>query len=228
MCAVAIGLCLSFAHLPAQTAKPAESTFRVGLKTIAVPAPSTELNETGPDYRVLLDNLTPTNNRLVAAFLLPDELKALQTSTTHLSRYALVQVPRRAEFADVGTDLFKDVLDSLAKQFDAELTGSLKDQQDEINRRLKAMGQGSTSVTLDKPVMLGSFYSKPDATCYGAIMPVQVNDKTTRMVMAMGVVRVQERILFLYLYAPYVDETTVTWARTTSEHWADATLAANK
>jgi hypothetical protein len=38
----------------------------------------------------------------------------------------------------------------------------------------------------------------------------------------------QNKILFLYLYRTYKDESTVQWIRTTSEQWADAVLAANK
>jgi hypothetical protein len=212
----------------AQTARPADTTFRVGLKSINIPAPSSGLVETGSDYRVIAEPFAPVNNRLVAAFLLPEELKALQTAKTSFSRYALVEVPRRAEFADVTPELFKEVVDGMAPQFGASLDATVKDQQEEINRKLKALSMDSTTVTFDKPVMLGSFFSKPDAYGFGAIMPIGVNGKTTKIVMVLSVLRVQDRVLFTYFYAPYTDESSVTSARTVSEKWADNILAANK
>jgi hypothetical protein len=222
-------LVLDTLHTHAQTSNFTEaSTFRVGLKSIALPAPSTELVETGSDYRVILDTLTPTTNRLVAAFLLSEEFKAIQTGPTPLSRYALVEVPRGAEFATISPELFRQIATSIGQEFGGSLDATLKEQQDEINRRLNALGARSTTVTLDKPMMLGSFFSKPDAVGFGGILPIDVSGKKDTKVMGMSLVRTQERVLALYLYTSYIDNESVNWVRATSEKWADAILAANK
>lgn len=202
--------------------------FRVGLKSITISAPSTELVETGSDYRVILDALTPAVNRLVAAFLLPEDLKAIQNGPAILSRYALVEVPRGAEFANITPEIFKQIAANVGQEFGASLDATVKDQQDEINRRLKALGASSTTLTLDKPMMFGSFFSKPDAFGFGGIMPIELNGRKNKVVMVVSVVRIQDRVLSLYLYNSYVDLESVNWARTTSEKWADAILAANK
>jgi hypothetical protein len=211
-----------------QTALPAESTFRVGLKTITIPSPSADLIEPGPDYRVLLEPFAPTNNRLVTGFLTADEFTKIRTSpSVSLTRYALVEAPRRAEFADITPEFFKQIDAGMAAQFGATINDTLRDQQDEINRRLKALGQDKT-VTLDKPLMLGSFFSKPGASSYGQIMPITIGQDSKRVAMGVTLVRVRERILFLFLYNLYEDENSVKWIRTTSEQWADAVLAANR
>ena len=77
-------------------------TYRAGLKNSSpIPAPTSDLVEAGPDYRVLAEPLVPTNNRLVAAFLQPADLDTLRSGTAaELGRYALVEIPRRAEFAE--------------------------------------------------------------------------------------------------------------------------------
>ncbi|HEY2860603.1 MAG TPA: hypothetical protein VGJ21_19445 [Terracidiphilus sp.] len=228
---VLLASALSFAVAPlqAQDAKPADTTFRVGLKDIAIPVISSEFVETGPDYRVLLEPLAPTSNRLVAAFVTPDDLKKLLTSaSTNLTRYALVEVPRRAEFTDVTPELFKQVDESFGAQLGAQTEATTKDSQDELNRRLKALGGGSTSITLDKPLMLGTLFAKPDAGGYGEILPLAVNGATIKMAAGVTILRVRQRILFIYLYAPYKDETSVDWIRATGEKWVDAILAANK
>ncbi len=96
-----------------QTPQPTP-TYRTGLKSIAIPSPNTELVETGPDYRVLLELLAPNQNRLIAGFLLSDELKLLTTSKTSLSRYALAETSRSAEFATVTPEIFKQLTDAMS------------------------------------------------------------------------------------------------------------------
>lgn len=231
LCASLIALLAGSPSLRAQNAAPQSitPTYRVGTQSIAFPAPTPDLHETASDYRVLLEFLAPSNNRLVAAFVLPDELKVLQAGNVpNLSTYALVEVPRRAEFSDINSDLFKQIVDTLSTQFGATVESSLKGQQDALNERLKALNSGAATVTLDKPVQLGSFFSRPDEAGFGMIISVAAKGTPTNLVMGMAVVRVHDRILMAYLYTEYKDAATVQWTRTTTEHWADAILAANK
>ena len=88
-----------------------------------------------------------------------------------------------------------------------------------------------SEITLDeaRAVQLGTLFSKPDASAVGMIMPVSFGGKTKKMVMGMIVIHVlQSRVLFIYTYAEYKDESSVQWIRNTDEHWADAILQANK
>ena len=204
-------------------------SYRAGLKDFSIPAPSSALVEAGADYRVLMEPLAPVNNRLVAAFLETADLDAIRSGAkAPLNRYALVEIPRRAEFTEVSPEQFKQVADNIAAQFGASFDSSLKDEQDEINRRLKALNSSSATVTLDKPLQLGTLFNKPDAAAYGMIMPISSEGKTKKMVMGMVVLRVQSRVLFAYTYTEYKDESSVQWIRTTDESWADSILAANK
>ncbi|MFP5237147.1 MAG: hypothetical protein ACLGSD_14700 [Acidobacteriota bacterium] len=210
--------------LAAQSAPP---TYRAGLKSIAIPAPS-DLVEPGSDYRVLLEPLAPINNRLVAAFVQKSDLDAIRSgSAPALTRYALVEIPRRAEFANVSPELFKQITDGMAQQFGAEVNSTLKQQQDEVNRRIQALSSGASSVTLEKPVQLGTLFCKPNSCAFGLIMPVTTKGTTTRMLMAVVVMRVQERVLFGYLYTEFKDQDSVKWVSATEEQWADAMLKAN-
>ena len=127
----------------AQTAVPASAkvqepqTFRVGLKSIAIPSPSSDMNEIGSDYRVVLETFAPATNRLVAAFNRPEDLhQILSGGTAPLPRYALVEVPRGAEFVDVDSAAFKTVADSVAKEFGANLEADLKKGEDDLNHNL--------------------------------------------------------------------------------------------
>lgn len=219
-------LLLFIAQAPAQTS-PVE--FRVGLQSINIPRPDSELVEAGPDYRSLAEPLAPASNRLVAAFLLPADLKTTESrgALASLTRYALVESPRRAEFTDITPALFKQVNDGINGQFGATLADKVADQQKEIDQKLKALTSQPTSIKLEKPVMLGSHFSKPDAVGYSAIMPLSVNGTTRSLAMGMAVIRVHQRLLFLYAYAPYLNQDSVTSVQTITERWSTAILKAN-
>lgn len=219
------GAVMALAQTPEAT-----PTYRVGLKSVAIPPPSSDLPETGSDYRVLLELMAPNQNRLIAAFLIPDELKALTTSKTSTSftRYALAETSRRGEFATMTPELFKQVTDSMGQQFGATMNSTLKDQEDEANRKLKVYNDSAPKVTLDQPYMLGTLFSKPNASGFGMIMQGTVNGNSKRMAVGVSIVRVQERVLYLYLFNSSDDEESIRWIRAATENWVNAVLKANQ
>ncbi len=204
-------------------------TYRVGLKSIAIPSPSKDLSEIGSDYRVVLETLAPATNRLVAAFNRPEDLnQILAGGNAPLPRYALVEIPRRVEFVEVDSATFKTVADSVAKEFGANIEADVKSAQDDLNRKLKELNSNSAAVAIGKPLPLGILFSKPDAAGFAMVESVSGQGPETKIAMAIVVLRAQNRVLFLYLYSIYKDETTVQWLRNTSEQWADAILKANQ
>lgn len=226
-----MGLTYANAQDPAaaSTKTSAPPTYRAGKKSFVIPPPTSDLNEIGSDYRVLLETFVPSSNRLIAGFVLQDELPGLLSGEKKsLSRYAMVQVPRQAEFVDVDPENFKTVAASVAEQFNTNLDTATKGQEEDLNRRLKAMNADAAAITFDKPVPLGSLFSKPDAYGFGLMVPVAAKGVTLKVAMGLTVLRVQNRILFIYLYSAYKDEDTVHWLQKTSEQWTDAILAANK
>jgi hypothetical protein len=215
--------------LRSQTAPIPAGIYRAGLKNIVIPPPTPGLPETGADYRVVMENTVPENNRLVAAFVQPDALNAIRAGASPaLVQYALVEVPRRAEFTDITPDVFRQITGSVARQFGGDLSETMKDQQDALNRRLQSMTADPSAVTLEKPLQLGAFLSRPDACAFAMIMPISAHGNSARMAAGLIVVRVQNRVLFLYLYFNYKDESSVEWVRATSTEWADAVLKANQ
>lgn len=231
-------LCLSLSLVSFLTAAPVKAqakdsetqTYRSGLKSIAIPPPTSDLNEVGSDYRVLFETLAPDTNRLIAAFVLDDEAANLRAGVAKgVSRYGLVETLRRAEFTEVDAASFKQVSDALAKQYGTGQGGSLdlKTDLDELNHKRKAVG-ATTELTIDKPVQLGAFFSKPDAYCFGMLAVVSDGGSSRKMVSGVTTLRVQNRLLYAYVYAPYTGEDSVQWVRKTSEQWTDAILKANQ
>lgn len=224
--------CLSIsAPVIAQVQSSQIPTYRSGLKSIAIPPPTSDLNEVGSDYRVLFEPFVPDTNRLIAAYMLDGDAAKFRAGVAiGASRHALVETLRRAEFAEMDAASFKEVSAALAKQYGTSQDSSqtdVKTQQDELNHKLKAIG-AATEVTLDKPVQLGAFFSKPDAYCFGVIGPVSGGGSSAKMISSVITLRVQNRLLYAYVYAPYSGDDSVRWVRDTSEQWADAILKANQ
>jgi hypothetical protein len=211
-------------------AKPLEpQSYRSGLKSIVIPPPTADLSELGPDYRVLMESTVPDTNRLLAAFLSAEDSANLRSGISKGAyRYALVENLRRAEFIDIDADAFKQVSDSIAKQFGVDLNASMKDYEEELNHKLKAMRGVDTTMTLDKPMQLGVFFLKTNACSFGLIQQISAAGSSVKMVAGITFLRVQNRLIYAYVYSAYRDEDSVQWVRKTSEQWADAILKANQ
>jgi hypothetical protein len=201
---------------------------RVGAVPIVIPSPANELVEPGPDYRVVFETFAPVNNRLVAAFVPQNTIDAIpKGNAPPLDKYALIEVARKTEFSETDSASFQLLAEALRKQFGGDISQSAGKGQEEVNHNLKAMGS-SASVTIDKPVSLGTFFSMTNAIGVGSITSYNLNGVTTRRASCLAFLHVRGRILSLFMYAIYKDEGTVQWVKTTSEQWAGAILKANE
>jgi hypothetical protein len=212
-------------------AAPAQCpSFEAGGTSIVLPSPIREMREVGTDYRPFMGTFVPSCNRLVAAYLLKTDLMKLAQKPDNflLSRYAMVEVPRQAEDRDCSASDFKEVTAGAEEQFGKIIDSSMKDAEEEFSRRMKSLNLNELSLTLGKPVQLGCLFSKPDAYGFGLIVPLSMAGTCTKMAMGGALIRVKQRLLFVYLYAEYENEETVKWLRKATEGWADAILKANQ
>lgn len=215
------------AAAPAAGTAPA-ATFRVGGESIAIPSPTGDMVEIGGDHRVLFDVVVPDMNRLVAAFLLEKDAAQLQSTNNSgpLSPYALVEVLRQGEFAQIDASDFKTLSGQMGQQLGSMVDSSVKETQEEFDRRMKAMNLDN-KISYGQPVMLGTLFSQTDAIGFGMLAPVTMNGASLKMVVGVILLRVKSHVLFAYFYVAYKDGKTTDWVRTTSQQWSDAILAAN-
>ena len=209
---------------------PAIQSYAAGGTPIAIPPPSTDLIEAGND-RGLMELVCPPNNRLIACFLPPSDLASLKAGPQDdkiIARYGLVEVPRRGEYQDCSASDFKGLSDGIKEQFGSIIGSSIKESEDIFNRRMKDLDVNDAQISLGKPLQLGCFFSKEDACGFGMVTSVAMSGTTAKMGAAVVLVRVKDRVLFVYFYAEYKNEDTIKSLRTTSEKWADAILKANK
>ena len=204
--------------------------FKAGGTPIVIPAPTGDMVEVGYDNREFMEIFVPTSNRLLAAFVLTNELPRLFSAGDDLvmSKYATVQVPRRFEYMDCEESDFKEVTDGAKAELGDIINSSTKEAEEEFNRRMESLDLEEATVSLGQPIQLGCIFAKPDAYGFGMILPVSMGGKTTNIGAGVALVRAKKRLLFAYLYAEYKNEETVKWLRKTTEEWADAILEANK
>lgn len=190
-----------------------------GTVAITIPAPSAEFVEVGPDNRSVLDVLVPGTNRLLCAFVKPDDLARLNVRDPKLKfdRYMLVEVYRRFETTELTPSQFQELKESLNTQFDVKVGATVGDMEAELNRKLKEAGGGS--VSLGKPMPLGAFFVQDSAAAYGMLAPVSAKDKTVNMVVSTVFLNINKRLIYIYIYSVYDGEPSVQWVKKTSEEW---------
>jgi len=208
---------------------PAQS-YKAGGIAVAIPSPATNMTDVGFGNRKFMEVFVPPDNRLIAGFLLTNDLPKLGKTSdgSILSKYAIVEVARHMEYMDCSSSDFGKLTAAMKKQFGDVVNSTTKKVEEEFNRRMKSLDLNKLTVKLEKPVQLGCLFSKQDAYGFGMIMFVSSGGTATKMGVGSALVRVKQRVLFLYLYAEYKNEDTVKWLRRATEDWADAVLKANK
>ena len=212
----------------ARATAPARS-FKAGGIPILIPPPTTSMSEVGYDNREFMEVFVPSTNRLIAAFVQTEDLPSLTSKSIQLrlSRYAMVQVPRRGEYIECGASDFRELTEGAKKRFGDLMKRSMEEADDEFNHRMKALDLDDATMSLGKPVQLGCLFSRRDAYSFGMVTPLSMGGLKTKMAMSVILMRVRERLLFAYLYAEYENEDTVLWLRDATEDWANSILRAN-
>ena len=202
---------------------------KAGGVALALPGPPGDFAEAAYKLRTtFFEVLVPSTNRLLTAYAPAQSLIELngRKAPVELDTYAMVEVPRQAEYSDCTPEIFEQILKTLGPsmgKFDGKNVGAL---EEEINLRLKSLG--TTSVELGRPEMLGGIFQKTNASGFAMLMAFKQDDHSTTMATGVAMLRVKQRLIFAYLYRKYESPDAVTWVRKNLEPWVDAILANNK
>lgn len=217
---------------PATNALVSTIDVSVGGISIKMPAPEAEFVEVGSDNRDLMRLFVPTQNRLVCGYVLTNELIHLikRDADLQLDRYILVEVPLRGEQLDISADDFAQMISEAKETFgDKSGTGfglTFDEANDEIKRRLKSLDV-EDSISLGKPVQLGTLFSMKDACSFAMILPVNINNKTVKMGGGLMLLRAKSHILYIYVYSEYTGDETIKYLGRLTEKWARQILDSN-
>ena len=233
-CLALIFTCAAASAQPAT--QPAEKPLgvKIGVTEITIPAPHgfVHMSKAPSQIQSSFEMMTPQTNRFLGGFLLPSATVIPESGVTPpLDQYMLVQTLRAIEGIDVSAEDFKMVKDELARSQDQMFA----QKKEEFNERLKALaakGEVGADIQLGEPVMLGTFVNKDDALSSLMVVAVSAEDGTGKTVeravaCGMSLVRVKDKIVYLYVYRHYTDDASLDWVKRTAEKWVNETLAAN-
>jgi len=194
--------------------------FRIGGKIIHIPNPA-GLIEMGSARSGLAPCVIP-DNRLVAAYITPDDLKKLGSSPLAMETYAMAQVARFREDKEYTEAQFK----ADEKQMSTNFTqGDIKDLEKTLNDQ--AGKAGVRAITLGMPVNMGCSFSQKDAFNWAMVLPVSNGAATVTMAASCTMVRIHGRVLLLYVYSRFYGKDTVSDLTAVAHKWANDVLKAN-
>ena len=207
----------------------AENEFsgKVGGVPIVIPKPTEGFQEVGYDNRELMEILVPPTNRLICAFLTDEDLAKFGTPEAEgLSRYMMVQIARQGEFTDLTSSDFADLVKDIEAEMADIMPSAMEEVNEEMGKRLKDLDIEKMEV--GQPEMLGKLFAKPDASSLAMMMPLQEGTKTTKMICSISFIRLNNKLLFAYVYGEYEGEETLAWVKDVTQKWVDAMLLANQ
>jgi hypothetical protein len=207
--------------------KASIQSFNVGGVSIKIPLPDTAFVEVGYDNRKLLEVIVPQNNKLIGAFVLKSDFPNLFKGNNNLmTEYSLIEVPRAAENMDCETSDFNEVIDGVKESF-GNFSSVVQESEEVFNSRMKSLDLADMQIKLGQPTQLGCFFSKKDRVGFGMLMGYDMGGKTIKMGATIILMRVNKRLLFVYIYSEYKNDETITWLRNIGESWSAEILKAN-
>lgn len=224
-CGLALLLCTTLA---------AAANIQFGKRSLNVPTPEhfAPSAATLPMLIVVLEGYLPKTNRLVEAYLTPEDLDALSKGQNkELDRYFQLQVARNIEGVRVPDAEFEKARD----QIEAGVRAAF-DHVDTLGDALMRQGNEKTSALAGKDVnaslsgtgYLGTFRREPWGLFFSARSSVAVEGQApTLIVMSGAAVQIDGQVLYLYAYSHYRDEKDRQWTADAVSRWADAIHAAN-
>ncbi len=144
-----------------------------------------------------------------------------------LGLYAMVEIPRAAEYTDVGPQDFEQAVNTVTASLGTAIDKAFSNTTDEINARMKQLG--GKPIAMDHPEMVGSLFRKPESIGWAMLMGVRNADSGVSATMAVvtAMIHVKQRVLFVYLYGTYESPETVDSLGKLADAWANRILSAN-
>ena len=199
-------------------------TAKVRSLNVSIPAPAEGFVEVGNEKREYFREQAGT--RLLCAFVTVGDLQRLWKPADGTDRYMLVRVGRKFEGRDVSSADFERIVAAMKSRLDTRINDVVKKTEERLRSDYKELHRRE-EVSISPPVSLGSFETK-DTYGFGVLLSESVSGRMSKKYVTETVlIRLNKRIVYLYIYALYVDETSVKWARDVAESWARRILASN-
>jgi hypothetical protein len=221
----------------ASTAKESTSVFQLGNKTVVIPPP-VGFEEATSQFAAVkrIFSVTEDANLDLLAVHLPAALmeKLRQGSKEQFSLYTKVSVPKRLREIDTSQTDFSNFVSSIqanATQVLDPNSPTMKAIKKAQDRNLTELLEQEAKIDFAKPVPLGEIVKTPAS--YGSLVlfktKTQVGDvlKEVAFVGGLGLVRVRQRIVFVYTYKRFNSAEDIEMLRDFTRKWLDEIVKAN-
>jgi len=227
------GIALAASLLVAGTALAAPLAF--GERNLEVPVPQgfAPVAQRLPQFITLAQGYLPAGNRLVEAYLLPDDATAMESGEqVEIKRYFQVQTLRKLDGVPVSAAEFTEVSGQLEAQLGTMLAdaGKLGDElARQGNDAAKRQAGVDPKVGLGGLAYLGSFRKEPWALFFTtrAVVTIDGVQVPATAASALAVINHQVAYLYAYTYEEDASPNGRAWAERAVSQWADAVHAAN-
>jgi hypothetical protein len=230
-----VAAALALALLPAIAgAEP----MKFGERSVEIPAPEGFLPvaDQAPLLRQITQDFLPPETRLVEIYLTPADLATANAEgATGMSQYAQVQAMRAADGVPVSTEEFAMLHENLRTTIEAEmarieaLAGQMAAKG---NAALQEITGTDANVSVSGVRYHGIYRNEPWGLFFTASSDVSLagtgmETEQARVTSAVGVVLLDQQIVFFSAYDDRPEETARAWVQATVAAWADAARAAN-
>lgn len=210
---------------------------KVGTQTIRIPTPESfeRIDGINAQHDELTEQFISRENRYVINFATPAAVAALRKGTAIDSpRNLNAQTMRTLEIQPVTPVQFETLraqaetdINRLSKRLDAVLNKVVSAGSKSLSEKL----QDNVEVKIGDPVPLGVFDRTRDSLGFAMMFKSNIvadgKDTAGLSVVAAMIVRVKDRVLYLYATSERKSDADEAWVKTTVKKWRDAIFAAN-
>ena len=220
-------------------------SISIGDQSINIPAPEGfyEVSHLSEEVRKIGETFIPPDNRLLAIFvsgknfgrLMKDEWNWVRDYSGLGDKYMIVQGYRKDENKNVQKLEFEAFKEHIKQQHNI-VYEKIKDRVDVIIKKgVEQISQEydvSLDLKVDTPVPLGVFMDKTDVIGFASLMKGQalLNGTSVSRLVVVGTsfLKMQGKILFVYVYSNFDTSEDLDWVRTASSTWVDQIFLKNE
>jgi hypothetical protein len=226
-------LALLFACTASTLAQNRSDRFRLGSRTVRIPAPEGFTDVLLRFERVagrLMATEDPGNEPL-ATHLPVSVIPQFEANRDHdLEFYTKVSISKRLRGVDITPEAFWQIQSSVDKEigvlFGAD--GTLRSRiEGNTGKGLSALWENQTSVRIDQPLNLGVFDKGEKVISSMVFLKYEVNAKKCSMLATMSFLSVNQRLLFVYAFKTNWIKEDIEMLRDFTKKWTSAIIAAN-
>ncbi|MEI7820799.1 MAG: hypothetical protein WCK55_07765 [Verrucomicrobiota bacterium] len=204
-------------------------TVTIGGTIISLPPPVGFFRYDGKSSIIdkIEQRLLPASNRLLAAFGSEETLaEVLIDHIPKIERHFSAQSVRELESLDVPQAGFAEMRPGIRDAFTPQ-SGKYSSIIKELESNASSIS--SAVLKIGEMIPLRIFDDTKESICFSMLCKVQVDTipRSYVSIVAGAVVRVRNRIFYLYASVPYHDKADIEWARRSVQQWRDDVLKAN-